>query len=175
MIKKIIVSVFALVLISCNQEKELKANADLLYFDIKGYFKNESLRLNQSNPKILKEVNIDGSTETKNLNLKDWDKEFSIFTNADINKASWKGSFKIQKSKDKIVYTSSNRKIPVKKVQIDYQAEKVRKIEILIANKNILYTSLDTLLYYPDSLYLINKHQKIKLLKEKKYQVKEVF
>ncbi|MDN3588004.1 hypothetical protein QWY86_15080 [Pedobacter aquatilis] len=175
MIKKLFFFVFAFGLISCNQEKESKANTDLLYFDIKGYFQKEALRLNKSKPKILKVVTINGLSENKNLNIKDWEKEFSIFANADINKASWKGSFKTQKAVDKIIYTSSNKKIPVKKVQIDFLNKSVAKIKIIISNKNILYTSGDTLLYYPDSLYLVKKYQKIKLLKEKKYQVKELF
>jgi len=175
MVKKLIGFVFAFGLISCNQEKESKVNTELLYFDIKGYFQKESIRLKKTNPVILKEVDIDGAKETKSLNIKDWEKEFSIFANADINKASWKGSFKIQKLHDGLIYTSSSKKIPVKSFRIDSFENKVKKIEIIISNKNILYTSGDTLLYYPDSLYLVKKHQKIKLLKEKKYQVKEIF
>ncbi len=175
MAKKLMYFIFAFGLISCNQEKESKANTELLYFDIKGYFQKESIRLKKTNPLILKEVDIDGVKETKKLNINDWEKEFSIFANADINKASWKGSFKIQKLNDGLIYTSSSKKIPVKSVQIDSFENKVKKIEIIISNKNILYTSGDTLLYYPDSLYLVKKHQKIKLLKEKKYQVKEIF
>jgi len=41
----------------------------------------------------------------------------------------------------------------------------------VISNKNILYSSGDTLVYYPDSLYEIRKHQKIKLLAQKTYQI----
>ncbi|WP_231491544.1 hypothetical protein [Pedobacter sp. Leaf170] len=173
--KKLIFFVFALGLLSCNQEKQIKANTDLLYFDIKGYFKKESLRLQQLNPNILKEVNINGSAETKKLTIKDWEKEFSIFANADINKASWRGSFKVQKNDEEVTYTSSNKRIPIKKVAVKYFGDEVKKVEIIISNKNILYTSGDSLIYYPDSLFVIKKHQKIKLLKAKKYQVKEIF
>lgn len=175
MVKRLICFVFALSLISCNQEKESKSNTELLYFDISGYFQQESVRLKKLNPEILKEVDINGVKESKKLSIKDWEKEFSIFANADINKASWKGSFKIQKLSNGLIYTSSSKKIPVKSIRIDSFGNKVKKIEIIISNKNILYTSGDKLLYYPDSLYLVRKHQKIKLLKEKKYQVKEYF
>ncbi|RNL54464.1 hypothetical protein [Pedobacter jejuensis] len=171
MYKKLSLFVFAFGLISCNQQEEPKANTDLLYFDIKGYFTKEVSRLNRTNPQIVKQVLINNTTESKTINVKDWDKELAIFSNADINKSSWRGSFAVNKTPNSEHYTSASKKIPVEDVLIEKQNQQVKKIQIIISNKNILYTSGDTLTYYPDSLYQITKYQKIKLLNPKRYQV----
>ncbi|MGM9479382.1 hypothetical protein ACS5PU_23370 [Pedobacter sp. GSP4] len=170
MTKKIYIAAFALALFSsCNQEKAAKANTDLLYFDLKGYFKKEINRLQQLKPTVNKTVSINGTAENKTAVITDWQKELAIFINADINKTSWKGSFKTSTENGADVYSSDNKKIPVKKLSILKNGSKVGKIEVIIDNKNILYQSQDTLTYYPDSLYQIKKEQKIRLLKPKSY------
>ncbi|WP_316830200.1 hypothetical protein [Pedobacter aquatilis] len=168
--KKLISLVFVLGFMACKRQEE-KTNTGLLYFDVNGYFKEEANRLSKTKPIITKEVAINGVPEQKRLQINDWTKELAIFSNADINKASWKGSFKVEKDGNLESYISDNKKIPVKKVLISKENQKVKSIEIIITSKNILYTSGDTLSYYPDSLYRISKHQKIRLLKLKNYQV----
>lgn len=171
MIKKISILVFALALFSCNQQKEAEANTSLTYFDVKGYFGKEISRLQHLNPEVDKTVSINGVAENKTAKITDWTKELAIFVNADINKTSWKGSFKATKQDGADIYTSDSKKIPIKKISVMQSGQKVDRIEIIIDNKNILYQSQDTLTYYPDSLYMIKKHQKIRLLNEKRYSV----
>ncbi|KQM77290.1 hypothetical protein ASE74_18795 [Pedobacter sp. Leaf216] len=171
MVKKLYFLVFALALFSCNQRKEAEANTDLLYFDVKGYFEKEINRLQKLNPEVNKTVSINGAAENKIAKIANWTKELAIFVNADINKTSWKGSFKIKEQNGVDSYISDNKKIPIKKVSITWKGEKADKIEIIVDNKNILYRSLDTLTYFPDSLYSIKKQQKIRLLNEKKYSI----
>jgi len=171
MAKKLFLFVFALALFSCKRKQEEQVNTSLLYFDVKGYFEKEALRLKKNNPIIIKEVSINGATEAKTIKIKDWLNEFSIFIDADINKASWRGSFIAKKTSDTELYTSSNKRIKVKSVYIQKEQNKIKGIQIIISNKNILYTSNDTLSYYPNRLYEIKKQQKIKLLKLKSYKV----
>ncbi len=171
MIKKFLIPVFALALFSCNQRKEAEANTDFVYFDIKGYFEKEISRLQKLNPIVNKTVSVNGEVESKSYKIADWSKELDIFVNADINKTSWKGSFKTTTQKGVEIYTSDHKKIPVKRISITWKGNKAGKIEIIIDNKNILYRSQDTLTYCPDSLYEIKKQQKIRLLKNKKYAI----
>jgi 2-hydroxy-3-keto-5-methylthiopentenyl-1-phosphate phosphatase len=171
MIKKLFIPVFAIALFSCNQRKEAEANTDLVYFDIKGYFEKEISRLQKLNPVVNKTVSVNGAVESKSSKIADWSKELTIFVNADINKTSWKGSFKTVKQNETEVYTSDSKKIPIKKISVTQHGHQVDKIEIIIDNKNILYQSQDTLTYCPGSLYSIKKQQKIRLLKDKKYSV----
>lgn len=171
MTKKPYILVFALALFSCNQRKEAEANTDLKYFDIKGYFGKEISRMQRLNPDVDKTVSINGASENKKSKIADWNKELAIFVNADINKTSWKGSFKTVKQNGTDIYTSDSKKIPIKKISVKHHGQQVDKIEIILDNKNILYQSQDTLTYFPDSVYAIKKQQKIKLLNEKKYSI----
>jgi len=171
MCKKFYIVVFALVFFSCNQRKESEANTNLLYFDIKGYFGKEINRLQKLTPTVKKTVSVNGAVEDKSIKINDWNKELAIFVDADINKTSWKGSFNSSKTDTTENFISTNKKIPVKNISIQRKGNQVLKLEIIIANQNILYSSNDTLTYYPDSLYQIKKQQKIELLKVKNYQI----
>ncbi|OWK71199.1 hypothetical protein [Pedobacter sp. AJM] len=171
MIKNLCILVFALAFLSCNPHEEPKANTGLPYFDLKGYFGNEIMRLKKAKPIVNKTVSINGVKENKSLHINDWDKELAIFIDADINKNSWKGSFKTNRKDDIITYTSDNKKIPVKKISVTEKSSKISRIEIIINQKNILFQSQDTLTYLPDQLYQIKKQQKIRFLSTKNYAV----
>ncbi|TKC04610.1 hypothetical protein FA048_19300 [Pedobacter polaris] len=154
---------------ACNYGDHIKEHP--VYFDLETYFKQEAVRLAKKNQPIDKTVIINGKAEQKKLIINNWEQEFNSFIDADINKASWKGSFIFTKSDQLEIYTSNSKKIPVKKIEIAYVNEKVKSIRVFIVNTNDLYTSKDSLTYYPDSLYEIKKTQKIKLMDGKQYQV----
>jgi len=175
MTKNTYILLFVLALISCNQGKDSKIDSGNAYFDLQGYFEKEIARLQRLNPTVSKTVSVNGINESNNVKVADWKKELAIFANADINKASWQGSFTNKKVGLADVYSSDSKKIPVKWVYVAKRDSEIQKIEIIIANKNILFQSNDTLSYYPDSLYLIKKQQKIRLLKEKKYTISGKF
>lgn len=157
--------------ISCNNSADKKQKTDLTYFDVKGYFEKEAARLNKDNPLISKTVSINGAIESKHINIPDWKKELALFSDADMNRASWKGLFKLKKSKDQELYSSNNEKVPVKELLVTYKNNEVFGIKVLIKNTNSLYTSIDTLTYYADSLYQVKKVQNIKLLSKKTYTI----
>lgn len=157
--------------IRCNDSANKKEKNDLTYFDVKGYFENEVLRLSKTNPFINKTVNVNGAAESKRIKISDWKKELALFSDADMNRVSWKGLFELKKSKDQELYTSDNEKVPVKELLVIYKKNEVFGLKVLIKNTNSLYTSVDTLTYYRDSLYQIKKVQNIKLLSKKSYTI----
>lgn len=155
---------------ACNSaapKKQLAAP----YFNLKGYIDTEVKRLRVLNPEIDKTVEVNKAEEQKKLKIADWQKELSAFSDADINKSAWQGLFKLNKTENLDTYTSDNEKVPVKSLKVIYKDGKVKGIKILISNANSLYTSNDTLSYFPDSLYEIRKTQHIKLLNEKNYRI----
>jgi len=156
---------------SCNPAEPKKQSSALTYFDIKGYFVKEAKRLKSLNPEIDKTVMVNQSAEHKKLKIADWQKELSIFSDADINKSAWQGLFRLHQEEGAKTYLSDNEKVPVKSLHISYKNGKIYGIEILISNANSLYTSNDTLSYFPDSLYQVKKTQHITLLKEKSYKI----
>lgn len=168
--KKIWLSGILLVFYGCNPAAKNQRDT-LNYFDLKGYFKKEAIRLTKIKPAFTKIVTVNDASESKMVRIADWTKELSVFSAADINRNAWKGLFNTTNTGDLEIYTSSDEKVPVKEVRITNRNGKVYQIRILIKNTNILYSSSDTLSYYPDSLYQIKKKQHIKLLAEKEYTV----
>ncbi|MFI5453774.1 hypothetical protein ACHMWN_16670 [Pedobacter sp. UC225_61] len=168
--KKLIFACCVIFCSACTLKEQDKTQAKT-YFDLETYFKQEATRLTKSNQPIYKTVLVNGKAEEKKLLIKNWEKEFSSFIDADINKTSWRGSFKLTKTDSLTTYTSDSKKIPVKKLEIAYKNNKVMAIKIFVTNTNDLYTSQDSLSYYPDSLYQIKKIQHIKLMDEKNYQI----
>ena len=161
----------SLFFVACNSAAPKKQAVTGRYFNVKSYISAEAGRLQQANPEISKTVMVNNDEEHKKVKIADWQKELSAFSDADINKSAWKDMFKLQKQKDMEVYTSDNEKVPVKSLSIFYRNGKVRGIKLLISNANLLYTSNDTLSYFPDSLYQVRKTQRIKLLEEKNYRI----
>jgi len=156
---------------SCNPAGPKKQLSSLPYFNLKNYFAKEVKRLKLQNPEVNKTVMVNHTEEHKKLKIADWQKELSVFSDADINKSAWQGLFSLRKEKNSNTYLSNNEKVPVKSLSISYKNGKIYGIEILISNTNSLYTSNDTLSYFPDSLYDVKKMQHIKLLKEKRYRI----
>ena len=169
----IFICLFFISFSACSYDNKEKENP--IYFELESYFKNEAVRLTKNNQLIDKTVMINGKAEQKKIKINNWEQEFSSFIDADINKASWRGSFTLSKADTLETYTSESKKIPVKKVEIFLKDKKVVGIKIFIANKNDLYTSSDSLVYFPDSLYEIKKTQKIKLMDGKQYIVRGKF
>lgn len=165
-----ILGVFFLLLFSCAQQGSKKMDTPI-YFDLAKYFEGEAARLQKTDPTIIKGVIVVGKSEQLSTKITDWKTELASFSNADINKTSWKGEFAETNHNGNLSYTSSNPKIPIKKIEIVKFNNQIKSIKIFKATENYLYTSTDTLLYYPDSLYFIQNSQNIKLLGEKKYQV----
>ena len=168
---KIVGIVFLILILNACTANEQNKTKTSTYFDVKGYFEREASRLNGLNLKIDKSVEINSDVERKRVHIKDFKNELSTFISADINKSSWKGSFSVKKDPSTERYSTINEKIPVKMVEVHYQNQKIRWIQIVSVTNNILYHSSDTLNYFPDSLYEIKKTQKIKLLNRKVYVV----
>lgn len=162
--------------VACQpQASTEKVSAAIHYFDLKGYIAKEADRLNASQPLLFKTVMVNKTEEGKKLKIADWHKELSAFTDADINKSAWQGLFQVTRTSNADKYTTAEEKVPVKSLIITHHNGKVKSIQVLIGNSNILYTSKDTLSYYPDSLYEIKKTQHIKLLNEKNYRITGTF
>jgi len=154
----------------CKPKKSDLAN-NALYFDIKGYFEQEAIRLNSQHRGVTKTISINGIPESKKLIVIDFKKELSAFIDADINKLSWKGAFNVEKNDSLTIYRTADQKIPVKSVEIYEVAHQIKAIRILRANSNMLYKTADTLLYQKDKGYEIKKMQDVKLLSPAYYSI----
>jgi hypothetical protein len=161
-------------LYSCKPDIR-ETGAALKYFDLKGFIHADSVRLSKNNVLVSKTVSHNQeAAQTRRLRISNWGRELDLFSASDINKPAWRESYNIQQQGDSTIYTAKDPKLFTRRLMIQQSGNTVKKISIQNAASNILYKSTERLIYYPDSLYLIDKLQQIKLLGDNRYVIKGV-
>jgi hypothetical protein len=174
--RKILAFTFLILSLASCQQKEI-SNKQLEYVDLQGFFSAEAGRLNAKKPTFTKTVCINGKKESKVLNKSiDWEKELSVFKEADINKPAFKGMYQISTLPYKTIYTTHSKNATIKRIEVDFgDTKKPLGIRIFQLTKNLIYQSTDTLSYYPDSVYSIHKKQEVHILGTTVYIIKGKF
>lgn len=165
-----IIGVFA----SCSREKQVSQNLQAhIYFDIKGFFENEADRLSRATMPVLKEIERNGGAkESKTILIKNWEKEFGLFMESDINKPAWTASYEVIEEGNTLTYNSLDPELRTQKIVINKNGDdEVKTITIHNKVSNKLYTSEEQLFYSPDSLYKIDKEQDIRVIGTNRYLV----
>jgi hypothetical protein len=165
---------FIMVLPACKPQIK-ETGAQLKYFDLEGYFSNDSARLTRQNPLILKTAGHNRVMETKKVHITNWGNELALFKGSDINKPAWRDSYQVQKSEDIITYTATDPELKTREIMIRQDNGKVQWIFVYNHTKNWLYETSEALRYFPDSLYIINKKQTVRLLGTNYYTIKGLF
>jgi len=159
--------------LACKPEVK-DAGTALKYFDIKGYFTADTARLNKLNKLVTKTVTHNGVTESKKVKIANWGQELDMFTGADINRPAWKNSYTIATGDNLVLYKAKEDELKVREIIIKKDREKIKWIVIYTRTKNILYQTAEKLSYFPDSLYLIEKDQWVKLMGRNRYKIQGV-
>jgi hypothetical protein len=147
-----------------------------MYFDLKTYFEKEAVRLQKHDLILTKTVNQNGESEKKDIKIADWKSEFAFFTASDINKPAWRNSYRVIKNGNQLTYLSQDNGLRTKKIEVYSDSQGiVKRISIFNKTSNLLYTSTEELQYFPDSIYTINKQQKVLLNGMNTYQIKSEF
>lgn len=142
------------------------------YFDLKAFINADSSKLSKAKVTVTKTVTHNNrNKQTKRLAIKNWGQELALFAASDINKPAWRDSYKITKQGDSVVYTAMLPELFTRRISIQNTNGKVLKIDITNATQNLLYKTTEHLIYYPDSLYVINKEQKVKLMGSNNYLI----
>jgi len=161
----------ALSLPSCKPDN-LKQGAVKEYFDIKGYFENRAAQLSKQHPAITKTVVHNGAAENKTVEISNWKNELSLFIESDINKPAWKGKYSKIDSSGAVVYKAKDTDVKTRRIVISKAGNgNVKQISIYNEVNNLLYNTSETLNYFPDSAYTIEKYQKVKLLGANTYKI----
>jgi hypothetical protein len=145
------------------------------YFDLKGFFKADTARLNHANLMVTKTVNHNGHSETKTLKILNWGNELDLFASSDINKPSWRDSYDTITRGDTMTYKAKTPDLKTRELSVVKSSGKVRYIHILNHTKNMLYETTEQLIYLPDSIYTIDKTQHVTLLGSNRYIIKGKF
>jgi hypothetical protein len=158
---------------ACKQDGK-EAGTGLKYFDIKGYFTADTARLNKLDKFVIKTVIHNGVTETKKVKIDNWGQELDMFAGADINRPAWKNSYTIATGDNLVLYKAKEDDLKVREIIVKKDKEKVKWIVIYTRTKNILYQTTEKLSYFPDSLYLIEKDQHVRLMGRNRYKIQGV-
>ena len=157
-------------------EGRVPPEKEKFFFDLKGFFEKEASLLNEQ--KITAEKYLISEKDTQKLILSslNWEKEFAPFINSDINKPAWKGSYNVDSVlKDQkiqsVIYTSLEKNLPVKQIQIHFNNDNVSNVYIENATKNYVYNSGQILSYYAKKGFAIEGEQDIVLGKDLHYRV----
>jgi len=145
----------------------------LKYFDINGYFTKDIARLNKLNKPVLKTVTHNTVSESKTVHIDNWELELSLFKDADINRPAWKNSYTVIDEDGMLIYRAKYPELKMREMLIKKDKGKIKWI--LIYNKtpkNILYQTTEKLSYFPDSLYVIDKMQRVRLMGSNFYEIK---
>jgi hypothetical protein len=144
------------------------------YFDIKGYFTADTARLNKLGKIVSKTVTHNGVVESKKVKIVNWGQELDMFIGGDINRPAWKNSYTTATGDGIILYRASDPELKVREIIIKKDKDKLKWMVIYTKTKNILYQTTEKLSYFPDSLYLIEKDQWVKLMGRNRYTIKGV-
>lgn len=136
MTKKILL--ISLLLISCNQEKEI---LNKKYFDLKGFSESLILSLENQKPEVLKTWQIGKQKETKTTKDIEWAKELSLFVEADLNKSAFVNSYEVSENQNIINYKlKKSESLPVKMMTIETLTENDSKqISVETSSSNYLF------------------------------------
>jgi hypothetical protein len=141
------------------------------YFNLKGYFTAEAKKLSARKTPITKSVTYNGQPEQKQVLIKNWARELSLFTESDVNKPAWRSSYKVTSNADSTVITAVDTNLRTRSITITQKAGKVKSIRVVNFTKNMLYQSAELLSYYPDSVYVIEKRQSVKVMGANSFRI----
>jgi hypothetical protein len=165
-------TLFLVSLLPACKPDNLKTGTKLQYFDIEGYFKSETARLKKLNHPVFKTVMHNNITESKIVHINDWQAELSLFSESDINKPAWEDGYTIQNTSNAIFYRAKTFDLKTQLIVINKSGNRIKWIYIYNKiPKNLLYQSDESLSYFPDSVYIIRKDQKVRFLQANHYRI----
>lgn len=155
--------------VSCDTPSQNKVNTR--YFDIPTYFEKQILEFQKNNPLVIKTVSTNEETEEKELHIDNWNNELSAFLAMDINKAAYQGYIEVDSLENEVKYISTNENLELKYIRIVYKNNQPIEVEIEKMTKNFLYQTDEKLHFYSDSLYSIQKTQKVIFMNPNGYKI----
>ncbi len=150
------------------------------FYDLETFFSGEVERLQREQPAVDKTVTLDGQSEFQQLDSLDYRDELSVFQNSDINRAAWWDKYAIDStfSRDRlssIQYTAREADLKIRSVSIQFENEKVSRIDIESRTDSPTATMDRKMHYEPQSGYRIETRQNVTFSKPRKMTVEVNF
>ncbi|MEB2779032.1 hypothetical protein U3A58_01410 [Algoriphagus sp. C2-6-M1] len=112
------------------------------YFDLKGFIEEKIQEIDSLEVTKVSEIQGEKKQVTVTYSIKDWEEEFAIFKEADINNASQLQSYQTTSTDDLLAHELLPKtKGKVKYIKVTYKEEDVSSVAIKIADDNLFYSS----------------------------------
>lgn len=157
---------------SSGTDEQPRVLGNTPYFSLETYFGDEVERLQREAPTVRKTVMKDEETEERELTIRSWAHELELFSLSDINMDAWIGKYEVDSTANRVEYRATDPELRTRSIVISRSDDgSIRHIQIANEATNMLYASTEQLDYYPDSLYVIEKHQDIRWWSNHTYTV----
>lgn len=178
----LVVAVMACSFFQCQSSISTATNQeDKVFFDLRTFFEQEIVRLKAENPKIKKEIEINGKREEQTQEEVDFEKELAIFMRADINKPAWREKYKIDSTMvadqlTRLAYAAIDSSLKTRLLFIEFdQKEQVEKVFISNKTNSPLIQSEQQLTFEPAKGYRIENKQDLSLSKDSQLTIVATF
>lgn len=146
-----IIGLFALLggLMACERPTPPLAAGQEPAYDLTGYLQEQTARLQQEQPPVLKSVITKGQlTETLQLEELDWEKELAIFQEVDLSRPALRDFYREERhtlpngSTVSIFTKDAEAAAPVDRLQLTVSpAQKLERLEAVVLEENLLFYS----------------------------------
>lgn len=177
----LLVGLLALLTFHCQSSAEVRAGLEeKTFFDLRAFFEEEIARLQAENPKIKKEIEINGKTEQKTQEEVDFKKELAIFIRSDINKPAWKDKYGVDSvvvSNDliRLDYIALDSTLKTRLLSIEFEDAAVNKVSITNKTDSPLIQSQQQLTFEPKKGYQIANQQDLSLSDDSQLRIVATF
>lgn len=159
------------ILTACQPNQKESNNPFELYFD----FDAEIERLEALNPMVEKTVTTAGETESRTDSVANWEKELSLFIQANINRPNYKDVYKQSTEETHggkvVTYSAISEDLDIQEVRMKYKGEYCEEVYIRKKLQNQVYESFQELIYEPGKSYTIRSKQRARVALETSVEV----
>lgn len=168
----------AVLLLTSCESPDIKTNR-MSYFDLKSYFEKQQEILQIKKIGLKKFITKDSLTEEKYIQIVNWQEELKPFEECDINKPSWKNSYKIDSLIDGgmlfIKYIAIDSILKIKKITLVFERDSLTSLTIEKNTGSPYFDYTTTLNYFPLKAFSITTSQKIIFTKKTILGIKAIF
>ena len=165
---------------SCTPGPAVVSN-EKVFFDLKGFVNAQSEMLQAEKTALSKTVTFNAKTESKIFSASEinWKNEFSAFSDADINKPSWRDSYEIRSAMhgddSSVTYISRDLELPVILIFLNFTKERaLDSIYIETSQANPLYNTVKKMSYATGKRISISGTQHTVILGNENYSIESL-
>ncbi|GAA4822722.1 hypothetical protein GCM10023331_03840 [Algivirga pacifica] len=166
-------------MMACTPENITSEERQGDYFDLVGFTETQVKLLDEQQVQVSKNIHYGDSSDTITTHSIDWEEEFKLFREVNLNKPVLKDAFTVDsldhKGQESITYTAKESDMKIKKVVIVKEDSIPVSIEVFLERSNFLFSNTTHLQMHLQKgvcqHYLIEGQKQVILMGEDTYKV----